>query len=198
VAFLNLGGVSNLTWVGEDGAVLAFDVGPGNGLIDQWVSLAGLGAYDAGGRLAAQGLVQEPVVEAMMRHPFFHRGGPKSLDRYDFSLQPVEGLSAEDGAATLTAFSAAAVSAAIALLPEPPRSWILCGGGRYNKALVSQIAQRAGPCVSADELGLRGDAIEAEAIAYLAARSVRGLPITFPMTTGAPYPVSGGVCFEPV
>jgi anhydro-N-acetylmuramic acid kinase len=196
LAFLNLGGVSNLTWIGEGGALRAFDVGPGNGLIDQLVSQAGLGAYDVDGRLAAAGSVHEPIVEAMMGHPFFERAGPKSLDRYDFNLDPVRHLSVEDGAATLTAFSAQAAAAAVRFLPEPPRRWILCGGGRLNKVLVKELEARAGGCISADDLGLQGDAIEAEAIAYLAARSAMGLPITFPGTTGAPHAITGGVRFE--
>jgi anhydro-N-acetylmuramic acid kinase len=197
LAFLNLGGVSNVTWIGEDGELLAFDVGPGNGLIDQLVASHGRGAFDVDGRLALAGRTHENIVRAMMRNPFFARTGPKSLDRYDFSINPVRILSVEDGAATLAAFSAQAVAASLQLLPTPPKVWILCGGGRHNRALCEQLELRVGPCVLADTLGLRGDAIEAEAIAYLAARSSRGLPITFPGTTGISVPTTGGLRYEP-
>jgi len=197
LAFLNLGGVSNVSWIGVDGDIRAFDVGPGNGLIDQFVASRGLGAYDAGGRLALAGRPHENIVTELMRHPYFERFGPKSLDRYDFNIVPVSDMSVEDGAATLAAFSAQAVAASIALLPSAPKLWILCGGGRHNRALVEQLESRAGPCVSADDLGLRGDLIEAEAIAYLAARSSLDLPITFPGTTGVGQPTSGGLLYPP-
>jgi anhydro-N-acetylmuramic acid kinase len=197
IAFLNLGGVSNVTWIGEDGELRAFDVGPGNGLIDQLVAAHGLGTFDTDGRLAQAGRPQEDVVNLLMQHPFFGQTGPKSLDRYDFSLEPVRHLSVEDGAATLAAFSAQAVATAIKLLPARPSVWILCGGGRHNPALIEQLEARAGRCISADELGLRGDFIEAEAIAYLAARSCLGLPITFPSTTGISRPSTGGILHLP-
>jgi anhydro-N-acetylmuramic acid kinase len=197
VAFLNLGGVSNVTWIGDDGALRAFDIGPGNGLIDQLVAAHGLGTFDVDGRLAKAGRPHEDIVHLLMQHPFFAQTGPKSLDRYDFSLEAVRHLSVEDGAATLAAFSAQAVAAALELLPARPNVWILCGGGRHNPALVEQLEARAGRCISADELGLRGDMIEAEAIAYLAARSSLGLPITFPSTTGVSRPSTGGALYQP-
>jgi anhydro-N-acetylmuramic acid kinase len=132
-----------------------------------------------------------------MQHPYFAEAGPKSLDRYDFGIERVRNLSVEDGAATLAAFSAQAVSAAIQLLPAPPRLWILCGGGRHNPALVAQLEARAGRCISADQLGIRGDFVEAEAIAYLAVRSSLALPITFPKTTGVLRPTTGGTLYRP-
>jgi anhydro-N-acetylmuramic acid kinase len=197
IAFLNLGGVSNVTWMGEDGDLRAFDIGPGNGLIDQLVAANGLGTFDEDGHLAQAGRSHEDIVSLLMQHPFFAEPGPKSLDRYDFNLEPVRHLSVEDGAATLVAFSAQAVAAAIKLLPAPPSFWILCGGGRHNPALVAQLEARAGRCISADHLGIRGDFVEAEAIAYLAARSSLALPITFPKTTGVGRPATGGTLYRP-
>jgi anhydro-N-acetylmuramic acid kinase len=197
LAFLNLGGVSNVTWIGEGGELRAFDIGPGNGLMDQLVAAHDLGTFDVDGRLAQAGRPHEDIVNLLMQHPFFSQAGPKSLDRYDFSLEPVRHLSVEDGAATLAAFSAQAVAASIKLLPAPPSFWILCGGGRHNLALVAQLEARAGRCILADDLGLRGDFVEAEAIAYLAVRSRLALPITFPNTTGVSRPITGGTLYCP-
>ena len=197
IAFLNLGGVANLTWLGEGAEPMAMDTGPANGLMDLLVQARGLGRYDDGGRLAAAGRVHGAALQALLDHPHFGRTGPKSLDRYDFSLQPVEGLAVEDAAATLLAFTVEAVALAAEALPEAPRLWIACGGGRHNPALMARLAERLGSCVPADELGFRGDFIEAEAMAFLAARSIRGLPITFPATTGVPMPLTGGRVWQP-
>ncbi|MFZ3482799.1 anhydro-N-acetylmuramic acid kinase [Sphingomonas sp. 3-13AW] len=196
VAFLNIGGVANVTVIGRDGSLAAFDVGPGNGLIDQLVQARGLGRYDEGGRVAAAGTVDRAVVDRLMESPYFTRTGAKSLDRYDFPLDAVAALSDADAAATLTAFTVAAVVASRAQLDEPPAQWIVCGGGRHNPVMMAMLADALGRADSSDTLGMRGDFIEAEAFAYLAARSVRGLPISFPGTTGAPEPMTGGVLYR--
>lgn len=196
VAFLNVGGVANLSFLGSDGAVIAFDTGPGNGLIDLLMQERGAGRYDDGGRLAAAGTVGAPALARLLDSPYFHKRGAKSLDRYDFPLEAVAGLSIEDAAATLVAFTADAVARGAAELPETPTRWIVCGGGRHNPTLMRALNERVGRCESADASGLRGDFIEAEAMAYLAARSMRGLPITFPGTTGAPEPMTGGQVWE--
>lgn len=197
IAFLNLGGVANLTWLGRDGEMIAFDTGPANGLIDLAIQARGLGRYDDGGRYAAAGQVDAAALSSLLDSPYFHRNGAKSLDRYDFSLDAVASLSIEDAAATLTAFTAETVGLAADRLPSPPARWVVCGGGRHNRTMMRALADRVGRCDSADALGLRGDFIEAEAIAFLAARSLAGLPITFPGTTGAPHPMTGGRRFDP-
>lgn len=196
-AFLNIGGVANLTWFGDDDDVRAFDTGPGNGLIDLLVQERGAGRYDDGGRLGAAGTVDQAVVDTLLASPFFARTGAKSLDRYDFPLEAVAGLSLEDAAATLTAFTVEAVAIAAAALPAPPNEWIICGGGRHNPTMMRMFGERVGPWRSADDCGLRGDFIEAEAFAFLAARSIRDLPITFPGTTGVPQPTTGGKLYQP-
>jgi anhydro-N-acetylmuramic acid kinase len=198
VAFLNIGGVANVTAIGRDGSVAAFDVGPGNGLIDQLVQARGLGRYDDGGRLAAAGHVDRAVVERLMASPYFTRTGAKSLDRYDFPVDAVAALSDADAAATLTAFTVAAVVACRAQLGEAAGDWhwIVCGGGRHNPVMMAMLADALGRVDSSDTLGMRGDFIEAEAFAYLAARSVRGLAISFPGTTGAPGAMTGGVVYR--
>ena len=196
VAVLNLGGVANLTFVPVDPQgpdLLAFDCGPGNGLIDEWVEARTGQAMDAGGTLAASGTVQEDIVRLMALNPFLRRRPPKSLDRYDFKLAAVEGLSAADGAATLTAFTAECVARAVPLLPAPPGEWVVCGGGRHNPVLMRQLAERlAAPVVPAEAVGWRGDDVEAEGFAYLAVRALKKLPITWPGTTRAPRAMTGG------
>ena len=197
LAFLNLGGVANLTWIGRDGALIAFDTGPANGLIDLLVQARGRGRYDADGRIAAAGRMDPSALATLMAAPYFAKPLPKSLDRYDFSLDPVLPLTTEDAAATLVAFTADAVARAARLLPAPPERWIVCGGGRHNPVLMAALAARLPGVVACDALGLRGDFIEAEAFAFLARRALKGLPITFPGTTGVARPLSGGRCWTP-
>jgi anhydro-N-acetylmuramic acid kinase len=192
VAMLNLGGVGNVTWIGE-GALLAFDTGPGNGLIDDWVCARAGHPFDEGGRIAAAGRVDEARLAIMLAHPYFDRSPPKSLDRLDFTLMPVEGLGLEDGAATLAAFTARAVARAQEHFPEPPRRWLVTGGGRHNATLMAMLADTLRtPVAPIEAIGADGDALEAQAFAFLAVRSLRGLPISFPGTTGAPAPMGGG------
>jgi len=198
VCFVNIGGISNVTWIGETGDPVAFDSGPGNALIDQWVARMGGVPFDADGRIAASGRMAEAVVKHYLASPFFAKRGPKSLDRLDFTLDEAEGLSLEDGARTLAALSAAAILKARENMPAPPKLWILCGGGRKNPHIFSDLVAGAGSLVKpAEDVGLDGDAMEAEAWAYLAVRSLKGLPITFPTTTGCREAVSGGVLARP-
>ena len=197
VAFLNLGGVANLTWVGGGEHLVAFDTGPANGLIDLIVQQRGAGRYDDGGRLAAAGQVDEAVLAELMGHGYFRESGAKSLDRYDFSLDWAQGRRLEDVVATLTAFTAESVALAARSLPEAPSMWIVCGGGCHNPVLMQALRDRLGDCRRADDLGLRGDFIEAEAMAFLAARSLRGLPLTYPGTTGVAAPLTGGALWQP-
>jgi anhydro-N-acetylmuramic acid kinase len=198
IAVLNLGGVANLTLIDAEGRFEAFDTGPANGMIDLWVQSRTDRRCDLDGSLARAGRVHEAILRDYFRHPHFAAGGPKSLDRFDFSLQPVEGLTLEDGAATLTAFAAEAVARSLAARSAGPAILIVCGGGRLNPVLMGAIRARLPIEVrAAEDIGWRGDSIEAEAFAYLAARTKRGLPISFPATTGAPRPMTGGRIVEP-
>ncbi len=193
VAVLNLGGVGNITLIGPDNAIVAFDTGPANGMIDLWVQARTDQRFDEGGALALAGTVHEAALQAYLAHPYFRAPGPKSLDRYDFDFAPVDHLSLEDGAATLTAFAAEAVALAVRDAAHAPSQIIVSGGGRLNPVLLDAIRARIGvPVTDADALGWRGDAIEAEAFAYLAARAFKGLPISFPGTTGVPKSMTGG------
>ncbi|UYN97475.1 MAG: anhydro-N-acetylmuramic acid kinase [Enhydrobacter sp.] len=198
VAVVNIGGVANVTWVGADASLLAFDTGPGNGPIDDWCMKRAGQRFDHEGALAASGKVDRTRLERFSEHRYFPREPPKSLDRGDFSDGWAEGLSAADGAATLTRGTARAIALAAKHFPEPARRWIICGGGARNPTLLRAIAEETGSdIVAASQLGWDGDALEAQAFAFLAVRSLRGLPITFPTTTGAPRPLTGGRLHSP-
>jgi anhydro-N-acetylmuramic acid kinase len=174
--------------------LVAFDTGPANGLIDSWMEAETGERFDAGGVLAASGRVDATVLDTLLDHPWFDLAPPKSLDRNDFTIQPARGLSAADGAATLTAFTAATVALALAHLPERPRRLIVAGGGRHNPTMLAMIADRTGLSPEpSDSLGWNGDSMEAEGFAYMAVRTLENLPISFPGTTGVPTPCSGGV-----
>jgi anhydro-N-acetylmuramic acid kinase len=198
VAALNIGGVANITaWRGGDDFA-AWDTGPGNGMIDLLVQARGAGRFDAGGNYASVGRVDEGVVRALLAHPYFQAPPPKSLDRYDFSLEPLERLQLEDAAATLVAFMAEAVKLSVEGLDPAPSEVIVTGGGRHNPEIMKALGARlAMPLRPAEDHGWRGDSIEAEAIAYLAARTFRGLPISFPATTGVAAPMAGGRIVRP-
>ncbi|KZE36062.1 anhydro-N-acetylmuramic acid kinase [Chelatococcus daeguensis] len=192
-AVLNLGGVANVTWWGGGDDLVAFDTGPANGPLNDWMKQHAAGEMDVDGAAARRGRVDEARLARLLDHPYLAAPYPKSLDRYDFTAAMADGLTLEDGAATLTAFTAAAVGRGLDLLPRRPDRLVLCGGGRRNPALVSALAERAGvTAVMAEDAGWRGDAVEAECFAFLAVRRLRGLPISFPTTTGVPEPMAGG------
>ncbi|MEK7266910.1 MAG: anhydro-N-acetylmuramic acid kinase [Pseudomonadota bacterium] len=197
VGVINLGGVANITYVPLGGGnldLVAFDCGPGNGLVDQWMDLKTGEAMDKDGAAARAGQVHSDILRMMLLNPFIRRKPPKSLDRYDFKIDPVLNLSVVDGAATLTAFTAACVRASVPHLPEAPGDWIIVGGGRRNPAMMDALRMALdGDVHSADDIGWSGDAIEAECFAYLAVRSLRKLPLSFPKTTRAPRPLQGGI-----
>jgi len=202
-AVLNIGGVSNITWVGPgvgpgEDALLAFDTGPGNAPLNEWVRVHIDVDMDKDGALAAKGRVHDDVVEKVLSHAYFDRKPPKSLDRQEFCRDCAEGLSLEDGAATITSFIAQSAARAAAHFPAPVHTWIVTGGGRLNPVLMQMLRDATGADVrSADGVGWDGDAMEAQAFAYLAVRSERWLPITFPATTGVGEPMSGGTLSQP-
>jgi anhydro-N-acetylmuramic acid kinase len=202
VVFVNIGGISNITYVPRHGDPVAFDSGPGNALIDQWVQREGGVPFDAGGAIASEGGVVRGVVDRYLDKPFFAKAGPKSLDRLDFTLAEAEGLELSDGARTLAAVSAEAILKAADHMPDKPKLWIVCGGGRKNPHIVNDLCEGAekqgAQVILAEDAGFDGDAMEAEAWAYLAVRAKKGLPLTFPTTTGCHEAISGGVLVEKV
>jgi anhydro-N-acetylmuramic acid kinase len=199
IAVLNVGGVANLTYIGAGTDLLAFDTGPGNALIDDFLRLRTGQPQDTDGKAAAVGRVDETVVVRTLAHPFFGRAPPKSLDRNEFSGllagETFTRATTEDSAATLTAITAAAVAHALRFLPRAPASWIVAGGGARNPTLMHMLMERLAPASvePAEAVGWSAGALEAQAFAYLAVRSLRGLPLTFPSTTGVPRMLTGGV-----
>ncbi len=192
---LNWGGVGNVTWLGRQGEILAFDTGPANALIDDFLIRRRGVAFDADGALAGSGRIDASALDAMMRDPYFDRPPPKSLDRNHFAAvaAAVEGLNDADGAATLGAFTVEATAAALRQIPEAPSRWLVCGGGRRNPFLMRRLADRLGATIEPVEtIGFDGDAIEAQCFAYLALRSRHGAPLSFPTTTGVRKPTTGG------
>ena len=204
VGVLNLGGVANVTFINGDDELIACDTGPGNALIDDFLRLRTSSLRDDEGRAAAAGKVDEAAIARVLTHPFFAKPPPKSLDRNTFRHWVAEegGLankSTEDGAATITAITAASVARAITVLPRAPVSWIVSGGGTRNPTLMRMLAEALAPAAveTAGTLGWSADALEAQAFAYLAVRTVKEMPITFPTTTGVPRPLTGGVLVKP-
>jgi anhydro-N-acetylmuramic acid kinase len=193
LAVLNIGGVANVTFLGSDGAIAACDTGPGNALLDDWVHRHTGEAFDADGRLAASGQVDEAVLRRWLSHSYFERELPKSLDRLSFHalLDDILGMSPADGAATLAAFTARAVAAT--RLTETPRQWLVTGGGRRNPAIMAALtAAFAAPVKPVESVGWNGDFLEAQCFAFLACRVQRGLPLSLPGTTGVAQPMRGG------
>ncbi|GLQ54686.1 anhydro-N-acetylmuramic acid kinase [Devosia nitrariae] len=192
-AVLNLGGVANITWTDGADELIAFDTGPANAPINDFVKARGFGDMDRDGGLALAGAVDEARLARLLEHPYLSAPYPKSLDRFDFAADMAEGFGTEDGTALLTAFTASAVGKGLDLLPRRPDRLIVCGGGRRNPAIMRMLAERTRvEAVEAEAFGWRGDAIEAECFALLAVRVLRGLPISFPTTTGVPAPMTGG------
>ena len=202
LAFLNIGGVANVTWVDprkstpeEDGALLAFDTGPGNALLNDWMARHGHEPLDRDGAMAAQGSVDAAFLHSNAAGDFLSRKPPKSLDRNDFSLvlDRITSHSLADGAATLTALTAQYIDAAQAHMPSPPSRWLVCGGGRRNPVMMGMVAKRLdAPVEAVEKVGLNGDMLEAQAFAYLAVRALRGLPLSATSTTACKTAVTGG------
>ncbi|MDU8929801.1 anhydro-N-acetylmuramic acid kinase [Alisedimentitalea sp. MJ-SS2] len=202
VAFLNLGGVGNITWVDpgksrpeENGALLAFDTGPANAPINDLMQ-ARLGKpCDMDGAVARKGKVEDGALELFLDDPYFYRIPPKSLDRDSFSdmIGLVRELNDADAAATLTGMSAAAVLRAMEHVPAAPQQLLVTGGGRKNPVMMQMLtAAMDCPVNPVEAVGLDGDMLEAQAFAYLAVRVARGLPTSCPSTTGVRAAVGGG------
>ncbi|MEJ0077183.1 MAG: anhydro-N-acetylmuramic acid kinase [Alphaproteobacteria bacterium] len=204
IAVLNLGGVANITFIDGENDPVACDTGPANALLDDFMRSRNGAARDIDGAAAAQGRVDTKAIDRLLQHPFFAQTCPKSLDRNDFRdwVAAHAGLaekSIEDGAATLTMLTAATVARIVDVLPRTPKRWIMAGGGARNPTLVGMLKDRLAPAdvETADQAGWSIDALEAQAFAFLAVRSLRGMPLTFPTTTGAPHPMQGGVLVAP-
>ena len=194
VAFLNIGGVSNITYI-EGNNIHAFDAGPGSALIDNFVRERCQLSYDNNGEIAAKGKPDERILKSCLSDQFYKKNPPKSLDRNHFNYIDLTNINLEDGAATLTYITAKSIEAGVRLLNKRPNKILICGGGRKNKFLVDIIKQELADidlCII-DEIGINGDLVEAYAFAYLAARSNLKLPLSYPTTTGTSSPCTGGL-----
>ena len=201
VAFVNIGGISNITCVSDDGYLRAFDTGPGNTLIDQWVEAKAGIPFDQGGAIASEGGIIRSLVDNYLAAEFFTDSTRRSLDRNDFRPPDATSATLEDGARSLARVTAEAIVKSSQALPQLPKTWIVCGGGRNNRVIMSDLAEILAPhdceVLAADKVGLDGDAMEAEAWAYLAVRSLKGMPLSWPDTTGCRRPTTGGVLVHP-
>jgi anhydro-N-acetylmuramic acid kinase len=197
LAILNIGGVSNLTWIGQEG-ILAFDCGPGNALLDDFVLKRTGKPYDEGGALASHGAADMARVKGWLGHPYFSLKPPKSLDRDAWRHADVSDLNDADGAATLLEFTVRSIEKGVTLCPAAPLSVHVTGGGRLNAQMMKRLKDIFQcPVAPVEALGWNGDAIEAQGFAYLAVRSLLGLPLTEPGTTGVPKALTGGVLYRP-
>jgi len=199
IVVLNIGGVSNITYIDGGDILIACDTGPGNALLDDFIYRVTSQPFDCDGRMAAQGVADEAWIARALDHPFFALPPPKSLDRNDFASLVLRDVAPADGAATLTALTAAAIARVVPLLPKRPESWIVAGGGARNLSMMRMLRERLSPASveAADALGWSTDSIEAQAFGFLAARGLKGLPLSYPATTGVPIPMTGGVIARP-
>lgn len=201
LAVLNIGGVANVTYVEDGKDPIACDTGPGNALIDDFMRARTGRQLDRDGDQGARGVVDEAFVARVLEHSFFSSPCPKSLDRNAFAFANIglPDFSVVDGAATLSALTATSVARVVAQLPQPPRAWIVAGGGAHNPTLIRMLTERLRPASveTANTVGWSADALEAQAFAYLAVRALKNLPITFPTTTGVARAMTGGVVMRP-
>lgn len=200
IALLNIGGVANLTWFsGRDpNDMVAFDTGPGNALLDDWIRKHSDLPFDKDGQVSSKGNVQEILVNDLMNHDYFKEMPPKSLDRDAFDVSSLSMLSVEDGATTLIAFTVNAIKMAEVMCPDFVKKWYVCGGGAHNPTMMKMLSDELyGDVESISSIGFDGDYVEAEAFAYLAVRRIYNLPITFPGTTGINEPSTGGKVHMP-
>jgi anhydro-N-acetylmuramic acid kinase len=198
IAVINIGGVSNITYINDNAEqIIAFDIGPGNALIDDFIFSRTGDTYDSNGNIAKSGVIHEKIVEKLLSNSFFNTPPPKSLDRNHFANNLVTGLNSNDGAATLTAFTAKAIAQCIKFLPQKPKLWLISGGGRHNKTLMQYLSNYIESEVQAIEaLKINGDFIEAQAFGFLAVRSYYKLHLSLPTTTGVGRLVTGGAFYQ--
>ncbi len=193
VAILNIGGVANVTLLDDKGGILAFDTGPGNALLNDWVHAHTGEELDRDGQYAQAGHVDGAALSRLLQNSFFAAKPPKSLDRDAWNTAFMQGASLEDGAATLSAFTVQSIVQSLSHLPQQPKAWYVTGGGRHNPVIMDGLrAALKVPVYDVDDLKWDGDALEAEGFAYLAVRSRLQLPLSFPTTTKVPKPTTGG------
>jgi len=197
IAVLNMGGVANLTWLGERRRdILAFDTGPANALMDDLIKYKTGKDYDFDGSFAAKGKVDEALIEKWLTHPYFEKQPPKSLDRDEWDVSVIYDYNVEDAVATLAQFTIQSILKSLAFLPDTPRALYAAGGGRKNKYIMQALNDALPyPVLPVEDIGWNGDGLEAQGFAYLAIRSIKGLALTIPETTGIKEPATGGTFY---
>tara|TARA_B100000035_G_scaffold267947_1_gene241243 strand:+ start:6122 stop:7240 length:1119 start_codon:yes stop_codon:yes gene_type:complete len=203
VCILNIGGISNVTIVNDlhnASGLFSKDIGPGNCLIDSWVRKNSKKKFDKDGKLASSGMKNEIIFE-QAQELYMHRVNKEknSLDTNDFDISFIRGLNLEDGCTTLTDFTASVIAGELTIYfkekNQKVKEVLLCGGGRKNQVLIKKIKDNLPLNINLrliDDYKINGDFIESQAFAYLAVRSILGLPISFPNTTGCKSPSVGG------
>jgi anhydro-N-acetylmuramic acid kinase len=193
--FVNIGGISNLTYLNKDQEMVSLDTGPGNFLIDKILQIKSKNKieFDKDGKIAFSGTVDKNILDSFLSDPFYNSLPPKSLDVNDFNLSPLRGLDLKDSVATLSELTSLTVFNALNFFNSKPKEIILCGGGRKNKYISERIKKLSNILTNnIDEYKMNGDFIESQAFAYLAIRSLLKKPISFPKTTGVSKPSCGG------
>lgn len=199
LAIVNIGGMANVTWIDEDVNnpwILAFDTGPGNALMNEMVERRTGKTYDHDGKLAAGGKIDPVAVDGYLYDTYFATPPPKSLDRYDFGVEPVLHMKTEDAIATLLEFTAQSIRKAQDFMPVTPKQWLISGGGAHNPVLMKRLEELLGNVHTINSVGLDADSMEAQAFAFLAVRCMQGMPITLPQLTGVHQPAVGGAFYR--
>jgi anhydro-N-acetylmuramic acid kinase len=192
IVVVNIGGVANISFVSNT-CLLAFDTGPGNAPIDDLIKRNLGESFDIDGAVARKGEINEKVLTSLLNHSYFSLPPPKSLDRNEFDFSDIVHLSVQDAAATLVAFTTKAIVRSLEFFPEPPKRWLITGGGRHNSFMMDELSRRLeAKAIPVEDVGWNGDALEAQAFAFLAVRSLLNLPLSFPSTTGVSAELSGG------
>jgi anhydro-N-acetylmuramic acid kinase len=196
ILIVNIGGISNVTYIGQEKEIVSLDTGPGNCLIDKILQLKSKNKkqFDKNGAIAFSGSIDKNILESYLNDPYYDSLPPKSLDINDFSISPLRSLSLEDSVSTLSELTALTIVNSLSFFSVKPKKIILCGGGRKNKYIFERIKQLSNiPTNNIDEYNINGDFIESQAFAYLAIRSFLKKHISFPETTGVSRPSTGGV-----
>ncbi len=200
LAVVNIGGISNITWLGKKDRILSSDIGPGNTLIDQFCEKKFNVPFDKNGFFSSKGNVNEKLLDSWMKYPFIKKQIPKSFDNFFFKLDNFfksEEINNYDFIATLTKFSSNLIINSEIYFEEEIDKWVICGGGAKNKTILKNLKDSLKKVITSDQLGWNSNFIESQAFAYLAVRKKKNYFSSFPETTGVKEPTVCGDIFEP-
>lgn len=205
-AIINIGGIANITLLTpNNNKPLGYDTGPGNGLMDRWIHYQQNQPYDKDGQWAASGAVNKPLLATLLNHPYLEQAAPKSTGREDFNLDWLQrqladhAVAAQDVQATLLEFTAHTIAHEIEKVPASPAEIYICGGGAYNKQLMTRLAEllnNTSSVASTEALGIAPEWVEAAAFGWLAKQTLSALPGNLPSVTGADQEVILGAIYQ--